>query len=90
MTDKGFTLDMTIPGMREAVAFAVLRSRLRLSIHFKRTDSIALHAAREWAEKLKYPKKINTTKQALEFVEEVIAQVEAANKEAASGTPASK
>lgn len=87
MTDKGFTLDMTIPGMREAVAFAVLESRLKMAIHFKRTDSYALQASRGWAEKVGYPNpNFRTMKQALAFVEDVNKQIQEAN----SATPAAE
>lgn len=77
MADKSFMLDMNIPGMREAVAFTVLESRLRLAISFKRTDSYALQAARGWAEKVGYPNpNFRTMKQAKAFVDEVLKQME--------------
>lgn len=70
--DTGFTIDMTIPGMRRLVALKVLRSRLNMAIHFRRTDSFALEAARGWALKVypsERPKRFTTMKQALAWVE---------------------
>lgn len=77
MTDEGFTIDMTIPGMRRLVALKVLKSRLGMAVHFRRTDAFALEAARGWALKEEpklRPKRFSTMKQALDWVEAELAK----------------
>ena len=85
MTDEGFMIDMTVPGVRRAVALAVIRSRLKMATHFKRTDSLALEAARQHAfkeETLVAPKgQFKTMKQALAWVEQEIDAQEKKNAE---------
>lgn len=85
MTDSGFTIDMTQPGVRRAVALAVIRSRLKMSLHFRRADSFALQSARAWAlkeETLVSPgNSLRTTKQALTWVEKEIEAQEKKNAE---------
>ena len=80
MVDEGFTIDMTIPGMRRKVALTVLKHRLGMAIHFRKTDSYALYAAREWAlkeEPKNRPKtEFKTMKQALAWVEAEVAKFE--------------
>jgi len=80
MADEGFTIDMTIPGMRRKVALTVLKHRLEMAIHFRRTDAMALHAARGWAmkeEPKNRPKvEFRTMKQALAWVQSEVAKFE--------------
>jgi hypothetical protein len=73
----GFTIDMTIPGMRRLVALKVLKSRLQMAVHFRRTDAFALESARGWALKehpKDRPKRFSTMKQALAWVEAELAK----------------
>lgn len=89
--DGGFTIDMKQPGARHFVAMNVLKSRLNMGIHFRRTDAYALHSARGWAEKLakergqKPPVHFKTMKQALTWVESELEAIAKAREEAANG-----
>jgi len=80
MADEGFTIDMTIPGMRRKVALTVLKHRLGMAIHFHKTDSYALEMARQWSmkeEPKNRPKvEFRTMKQALAWVESEVAKFE--------------
>ena len=84
-TNEGFTIDMTQPGMRRKVAMVVLMHRLEMAIHFRKTDSMALHSARGWAlkeEPKNRPKtEFKTMRQALVWVK---AQVDKDQAEAAA------
>ena len=51
------------------IAMRTLRVRLRFAIRAGRTDAVALHSARGWAEKVGYTGGMKTMKQALRFVE---------------------
>lgn len=51
------------------IAMRTLRVRLRFAIRSGRTDSVALHSARGWAENVGYEGGMKTMKQALRFVE---------------------
>ena len=74
--DKGFMIDMTIPGVKEAVAMAVLQSRLKMAIHFKRTDAFALQSARNWAARFEHPNpNFKTMKQAKAWVDSVVENI---------------
>jgi hypothetical protein len=79
-TNEGFTIDMTQPGMRRKVALTVLKHRLGMAIHFRKTDSYALAMARQWAlqaEPKDRPKtEFKTMKQALAWVEAEVAKFE--------------
>lgn len=70
--ERGVMINMNINDNRRRIAMLGLRSRLMMSIRFKRTDSVALNSARGWADR-----KFNTSKQALAWVEE---QIEDYNK----------
>jgi len=76
---EGFIIDMTVPGRKRQVALVVLRGRLKMATHFKRTDTMALHAARGWAAKEENPPPyFKTMRQALVWVEAECEKFEAA------------
>ncbi|QNN98069.1 hypothetical protein SEA_FEDE_21 [Microbacterium phage Fede] len=72
MSDKGFIITNIDEGKRDAIAFAVIKARLKIAIMVGRTDQPALHRARTLAEKYNYPGNIKTMKQALRMCEAAV------------------
>lgn len=74
--DKSFTITNIDEAKRDAIAITVLKYRLARGIAVGFTDSLALTKARQLADKYGWSKAVRTQKQALEFIEAALKELD--------------